>query len=124
MSKRSINPLEDARRRHEQLRSGGSWLNGSPLHLMDMLLSGKNPNISADKLQEEDQASIDRREEKFDSALLAIYGEIILTATERFGPEFVLRASQGDLSPEEMSGHYFVTDETSTGALKTGGIRG
>lgn len=124
MSERVTSPLESARRRHEQLRSGGSWLNGSPLHLMDMLLSGKNPNISADKMQEEDQAAINRREDKFDSALMAIYGEIILTATEKFGPEFVLRASQGELSQEELSGEYFTRDEIHTVALNAGGSRG
>jgi hypothetical protein len=109
---RDLNPLENAHRRFGQLRSGGAWLN-SPLRLLDTLLTAKDPNDCLMKLDEEDDelASVAYiKSEQFDSALKAVYGEIILAATQKFGADFVLRAGANKLTEHELSG-CFISEE-------------
>jgi hypothetical protein len=106
VSERDLNPLEKAHTRLHQLRAGGAWLNSS-LHLLDVLLSGKTPNVRSTMSETEvDEFVVQKKIGQFDSALKAVYGEIILSAAQRFGNDFVMRASTESLTEYEMSGSF------------------
>jgi hypothetical protein len=111
MSDRVENPLENAHTNLDQLRVGGAKIH-SPLHLLDLLLTGKNPNIRRTIIEtEDDEVALQKKQVYFESALSSVYGEIIVAATKRFGIEFVARASEGDLTRKEVANSYNHDDE-------------
>lgn len=120
-----FDPLGNANRRLDQLRAGDAGVNSS-VRLLGVLLDGRRPKTRVEPPQTDDEKTLlQAREHQFDSALMGVYGEIILAATKRFGSEFVSRAAIGELTSEELSGTYCPEEESLHEiAFNAGGARG
>ena len=117
-------PLSGSILRLDQLRKGGAWINGSTLHLLELLRSGSNLSIELTMNGEEaDNGASEAKNNQFDAALMATYADIISTAALRFGADFVSRAAENRLTSEEVSGVH-QPDHLHVVVFNAGGARG
>lgn len=103
-------PLEAPKRRLDQLEAGGVRLNNSPAVLLALLIGVDNliPTPPEPVNDEEYKRTI-AKNNQLQTALNAIFGDIIQHVAETKGEDFVTRAARGELTEDEISGEYRAT---------------